>query len=364
MSPTTTDPSRAGVITGRAGTRTTRAAMLVQQHAPLVVAEDVELPAPGVGQVLVKVAFSGICGKQLDEIDGRRGPDPYLPHLLGHEGAGTVVEVGAGVRKVTPGDHVVLHWMKGHGIDAATPACARNGERVNAGCVTTFSEYTIASENRVTPIPADAPLDVASLLGCAVTTGLGIVFNNANLRPGQSIAVFGAGGVGLNVIQGAVMVSAFPIVAVDRHAKRLEQARAFGATHVVSTSTPGAERALRVLIGDRGFDATVDLTGVAAVRELAYRLTSDTGRTILAGVPEHEETITIDSFPLHFGRTITGVHGGDTKPEVDIPRYLQLWQQGKLKLNELITHRFRLKDINEAVEQVRAGEAGRCLIEL
>ena len=177
-----------------------KAAILVAQNEPLTVAE-VDLPELAVGQILVKVEFSGICGKQLEEIDGKRGEDPYLPHLLGHEGAGVVVEAGPGVRKVKAGDHVVLHWIKGSGIDSIPPRFNWDGVEVSAGCVTTFSEYTVASENRVTPIPSDMELDLAALLGCAVTTGLGIVFNDASLKPGQSMAVFGVGGQDPQTVQ-------------------------------------------------------------------------------------------------------------------------------------------------------------------
>ncbi len=202
-----------------------KAAVLVEIAHPLEIM-DLHLPKLDVGHVLVRMEYSGICGKQIDEITARRGPDAYLPHLLGHEGTGYVEEVGHGVRKVKPGDKVVLHWMKGSGIDA-NPAnfTSHAGHHINAGCVTTFSEYTVVVENRLTKIPATTPGDIAALLGCAVTTGLGIVFNNAQLKPGQSIAVFGVGGVGLNVIQGAALVNAYPIVGIDLVDSKLQWAR-------------------------------------------------------------------------------------------------------------------------------------------
>lgn len=340
-----------------------KAAILVKQNEPLVLAE-VDVPHLDFGQVLVRLAYSGICGKQLEEISGKRGEDPYLPHLLGHEGAGIVEQVGPSVRKVKPGDHVVLHWMKGRGIDAAPPRFNWNGTIVSAGQVTTFSKLTIVSENRLTQIPDDLELDVASLLGCAVTTGLGIVFNNAGLKPGQSIAVFGVGGVGLNVIQGASLVNAYPIVAVDLHDDKLKQARLFGATHTINSNQTDPISALTQISGGRGLDATVDTTGNAQARQTAYQTASDTGTTVFAGVPHHKEKITIDSFPLHFGRRIVGSHGGETKPDQDIPRYLQLYQLGKLKLDELITDRYPLGQINEAVGLVQKGKAGRCVISM
>lgn len=338
-----------------------KAAILVKQNEPLIVAE-VEIPKLGVGQVLVKIECSGICGKQLDEITGRQGEDRFLPHLLGHEGAGIVVEVEAGVRKVKSGDHVVLHWMKGSGIDSAPPRFMWNDTIVSAGWVTTFSEYTIASENRLTPIPPDLKFDVASLLGCAVTTGLGVVFNNAALKPGQSIAVFGVGGVGLNVVQGAALVNAYPIVAIDLHDHKLEWGATFGATHTVNATRSDPKKFLMELSDGRGFDVTVDTTGNTDVRQMAYNATSNTGKTILAGVPHYQERMTIDSFPLHFGRRMFGSHGGDTQPDVDIPRYIQLYKLGRLKLDEQITHRYSLDEINKAVDVVRKGEASRCVI--
>ena len=340
-----------------------KAAVLVQLSQPLEVT-TVDIPSLDVGQVLVQVEYSGICGKQLDEIDGRKGEDQFLPHLLGHEGAGTVVEAGPGVRKIKTGDRVVLHWVKGSGIDSTTPTFRRNGSKINAGWCTTFSEYTVASENRMTVIPNDVGFDVAALLGCAVTTGLGIVFNDLGLAPGQSVAVFGAGGVGMNVIQGAALVNAYPIVAIDLQGWKLRQAMEFGATHTINAAEDDPVPILRDLSEGQGFNATVDLTGNSEVRQTAYNTTSKTGKTILAGVPHHAEMMEIDSFPLHFGRRIFGTDGGQTWPDVDIPRYLRLYGRGKLMLKEQITHRIGLDDINHVIDLVREGTAGRCLISM
>ena len=320
------------------------------------------IPDLGVGQVLVKVAYSGICGKQLEEISGKRGEDPYLPHLLGHEGAGEVVSIGPGVRKVKEGDHVVLHWIKGTGIDSAPPRFDWNGIEVSAGWVTTFSEYSVASENRVTPIPSDVNLKAASLLGCAVTTGLGIVFHDGDVKPGQSVAVFGVGGIGLNVVQGAALVNAYPIVAIDIHDQKLQWARNFGATHTINTTSTDANSVLMELSRKRGFDVTVDTTGNTVVRQTAYGITGNTGKTILAGVPSEDAQITIDSFPLHFGRRMFGSHGGGTQPELDIPRYIELYKLGKLNLDDQITQSYPLDNINEAVKTVQDGQASRCVL--
>lgn len=339
-----------------------RAAVLVEQNR-LLDLMDVEPPPLGPGHVRVRVHATGICGKQLEEISGRRGRDPYLPHLLGHEGSGEVLAIGPGVRQVTPGDHVVLHWRKGLGIDAEPPTFSTKNGKVNAGQITTFSEETVVAENRVTRIPQDIPHDIAALMGCAVTTGMGIVDNDLGLRPGQSIAILGVGGLGLSVVQAAALVSAHPIVAVDIHDSKLALARKLGATHTCNSTGKDLRQELRGLAEGSGFDAVVDVTGNAILREAAYGLTSNTGTTVFAGVPQDGETITIDSFPLHFGRRLTGSHGGNAKPHVDIPRCIRLQRRGLLKLETLITHRFPLEQINEAIAIARQGSAGRCIIE-
>jgi S-(hydroxymethyl)glutathione dehydrogenase/alcohol dehydrogenase len=339
-----------------------KVAALVKQNAPLEVYE-VEIPKLDVGQVLVRVEYSGICGKQIDEITGRQGEDRFIPHLLGHEGGGAVLEVGPGVTKVKAGDRVVMHWIKGTGIDSAPPRFSHQGKMLSAGWVTTFSEISIVSENRLTPVSRNAGFDILALLGCAVTTGLGIVFNNVGLKPAQSIAVFGVGGVGLNVIQGADLVNAYPVVAIDKSAEKLEFAKKFGATHIVNVEKNDAGAVLADITKGRGFDAVIDTTGVNAVRQTAYESTYNKGLTVFCGVPFAGDRISIDSFPLHFGRRIIGSHGGDTVPDVDIPRYLALYRLGRLKLDELISARFPLAEINRAVELVRADHTcGRCLL--
>lgn len=341
-----------------------KAAVLVKQNAPLAIVE-LEIPKLDVGQVLVKVDFSGICGKQIDEITGRQGEDPHIPHLLGHEGAGVVVDTGPGVSKVKEGDRVVLHWMKGTGIDSKPPRFKHNGKTLSAGWVTTFSDFTVASENRMTVVDPDIDGDVLALLGCAVTTGLGIVFNDARLLPGQSIAVIGVGGIGLNVLQGAGLMHAYPIVAIDIADDKLDAARAFGATHAVNSAKEDAAAALQELSGGQGFDVVVENTGINDVRVTAYEATSDQGTTVFAGVPMAGERLAIDSYPLHFGRRMVGSHGGGTVPEIDIPRYLSLYRQGKLRLGELIGGRFALDNINDAVEMVRQGNiCGRCVVDM
>jgi S-(hydroxymethyl)glutathione dehydrogenase / alcohol dehydrogenase len=344
--------------------RTMQAAILLELRKPLVV-EEVELPRTlDVGQVLVKVHASGICGSQLGEIDGVKGEDRYLPHLLGHEGSGTIVETGPGVRHVKAGDKVVLHWRKGAGIEAAPAKYQWRGQLLNAGWVTTFNEYAVVSENRVTTIPADSDMEVAALFGCAVTTGFGVVTNNAKLTIGESVVVFGAGGIGLNIVQAAALVTAQPIIAVDLHDSRLELARQFGATHTINSKrTQAREEIQRICAG--GVDAFIDNTGNPDVIAMGYELTKPAGRVVLVGVPAKGRNVSLYSLPLHFGKELRGSHGGDAVPQADIPRYAALYRAGRIRLKELVTERFALGDINTAIERMRDGRlAGRCSIQM
>jgi S-(hydroxymethyl)glutathione dehydrogenase/alcohol dehydrogenase len=338
-----------------------KAAILETLRAPLVL-DDIEVPALDCGQVLVQIHQSGICGAQLGEIDGKKGPDKFLPHLLGHEGGGVVLETGPGVTQVRQGDHVVLHWRKGAGIHARPAKYLWNSRTVNSGWVTTFNECAVISENRLTPISKDIPFEIAALMGCAVTTALGLINNLAHLKIGQSVAVFGCGGVGLNVVQGAAMVSADPIIAIDIYDEKLALAREFGATHLINSTKADVREQVKAIVGSAGVDVFVENTGLVRLIETAYALTANTGKTILVGVPKHDEDITIHSLPLHFGKVLTGSEGGSTDPTVDIPRYLKLYQRGKLKLDRLITHRMPFAEINAALDKVRAGEVGRCVL--
>jgi S-(hydroxymethyl)glutathione dehydrogenase/alcohol dehydrogenase len=340
-----------------------KAAILETLCAPLVL-DEIEVPALECGQVLVQIHRSGICGAQLGEIDGKKGQDKFLPHLLGHEGGGVVVETGPGVMHVRKGDHVVLHWRKGVGIHAR-PARYDWGDRVvNSGWVTTFNELAIVSENRLTPISKDVPFEIAALMGCAVTTALGLINNLAQLKIGQSLAVFGCGGVGLNVVQGAAMVSADPIIAIDIYDHKLALAREFGATHLINSKQADVRDEVRKIVGPAGVDVFVENTGLVRLIEQAYELTAASGRTILVGVPKHDEDVTIHSLPLHFGKILTGCEGGSTDPTTDIPRYIKLYERGKLQLDHLITHRVPFQDINLALDKVRGGEVGRCVISM
>ncbi len=341
-----------------------KAAILTEQKKPLVIA-DIDIPAElGWGQVLVKVIVSGICGSQLGEIDGVKGPDKFLPHLLGHEGGGIVLETGPGVTRVKKGDRVVMHWRKGFGIDSPTPKYKWGDRTVNAGWVTTFNEQAVVSENRLTPIPADVDLELAALMGCAITTAFGVINNNAKLKFGESVAVFGVGSVGLNIVQGAALMAAYPIIAIDIHDNKLEAAKKFGATHTINAATSDVKQEILKIVGKDGLDAAIEVTGNVKIIETAYETTSSSGRTVLVGVPKAGDKVSIYTLPLHFEKEIFGSHGGESNPSIDIPRYLKVYKDKGLDYRSMITHRYGLSEINKAIDDIRAGKVIKCMVSM
>jgi len=342
-----------------------KAAILVESQKPLVI-DQIDLPDTlDYGQVLVKIHYSGICGAQINEIEAAKGPDKFLPHLLGHEASATALEIGPGVKTIKTGDSVVMHWRPSDGIQAETASYQWKGRKVNSGWVTTFNEYSIVSENRLTVIPSKFDLKLAPLFGCAVTTAMGVINNDARVKVGQSVVVFGVGGVGLNIVQAADMVSACPIIGIDIIDHKLEMAKRFGAGYVFnSRNMADLTSEIRNITGPAGADVVIDTTGNPRVIELAYELTHADGKTILVGVPKKGDNVSIYTLPIHFNKVLKGSHGGDAVPHIDIPRYIRLVEAGKLKLDGLITHEFKLDDINEAIQLTKSGEAGRVIISM
>jgi S-(hydroxymethyl)glutathione dehydrogenase/alcohol dehydrogenase len=344
--------------------RTTVAAILVEQRQPLQVAEIVLPDSLEVGQVLVEFAYSGICGSQIGEIDGVKGPDKWLPHLLGHEASGHVLAIGPGVKHVKPGDTVVAHWRPSMGIEAATPKYQWQGRTVNAGWVTTFNRHAVISENRLTAIPSDSNLQAAALYGCAVTTGFGTIDNVAKVRLGEAVVVFGAGGIGLNIVQAAGLAGARMVVAVDRYDNRLALARQCGATHIINGASTDAFAELANLFGNTGPDVFIDNTGHPRVIERGYALVHNSGRVVLVGVPPKDANTSLHTLNLHFGKSITGTNGGESLPQSDIPRYMALASARRLNFNDVVSEVAPLRDINSLIEGMRKGRtAGRCLVD-
>ena len=340
-----------------------KAAILVESNKPLII-DDLEYPSElDYGQVLVKLYYSGICGAQLNEIYAIKGEDKFLPHLLGHEGSGIVLQIGPGVTTTSIGDHVVLHWRPSSGIQAKPAKYKWGNKTVNAGWVTTFNDHAVISENRLTVIPDDFDLRVAPLFGCAVTTAVGVINNDAKVKIGQSVVIFGMGGVGLNLAQAANMVSANPIIGIDIKDSKLESANKFGLTHSFnSLKEENLSTKIKDIVGANGADVVIDTTGNPRIIEQAYELTNPNGKTILVGVPKKGDNVNIYTLPLHFNKQLTGSHGGDSVPDVEIPRLIKLINTNKMTLDGIITHEFCLNDINIALDLMRKGDSGRILI--
>ena len=346
--------------------RAFRAAILERSREPLIVDNVAPAEALKPGQVLVRIRYSGICGAQINEIDAAKGPDKFLPHLLGHEGIGEIVEVGPLVRTVAVGDTVVLHWMPGTGIQSDPASYIWRNDRLNAGWVTTLSEMSIVSENRVTKFESTLNPRFAPLLGCAATTAAGVIGRDAGLRLGESVVVLGTGGVGLLVVEAARASGGFPIVGVDIVSDRLEYAQRMGATATFNAVEEGDDlekTILRVLDGTPP-DVVIETTGNKSMIELGYRLASSGGRCILVGVPRHDEPAAIDTLPLHFEAVLTGSKGGGTRPEIDIPRLANLAVNGLFCLQDLPITMLTLDQVNEGIDAVRQGLPGRVVIDM
>ena len=341
-----------------------KAAVLVESKEPLLI-DELEVPILDVGQVLVKLDSSGVCGAQINEIDAVKGKDNFLPHLLGHEGHGEVLECGEGIKNVKPGDQVVLHWRKGQGIEADPPKyLSKSLGTINAGWVTTFNEYAVASENRLTVIPPYVKKEHASLMGCAITTALGTITNDAKAKVGESIVIFGCGGVGLSLIQFAKLSGCYPIIGVDIYENKLKRAISLGATHTVKSDLVDFEKRVLESNGNSKIDISVDNTGIPEIIETAYSLTApEGGRTILVGVMNSKKKLKIWTYPLHFNQQIIGSSGGQCNPSNDIPKIIKLIDNNLLDLNGLIGETYNLEEINIAIDELRTGNvSGRAII--
>ncbi|MEX0775478.1 MAG: zinc-binding dehydrogenase [Phycisphaeraceae bacterium] len=346
------------------------AAILVELGRPLELV-SLEVPALKPGQVLVEVGCSGVCHTQVLEVRGHRGKDPYVPHCLGHEGAGTVLEIGAGVSKVKVGQRVILSWIKGGGADVPGTVYQAGGQAggraVNAGAVTTFQTHALVSENRLTPLrngAAALSFGDAAMLGCALPTGLGAVFNTARPSPGQSLAVLGAGGVGLCAIMGAVTAGCYPVIAVDINPHKLQVARQLGATHTINPSQEKlADAVAAATSGSGGLDFAIEATGRPEVMRQALELVRMRGGTaVVIGNARADESLSFDPKQLNLGKRLLGTWGGDSDPDRDYPRYANLVTAGRLSLTPLKSEGYTLERINEALDDLESGRAVRPLV--
>ncbi|WP_327405201.1 Zn-dependent alcohol dehydrogenase [Streptomyces sp. NBC_01288] len=356
-----------------------RAAVLPAVGAPLEIAE-IDLPDPGPGQVRIRLAAAGVCHSDLSLSDGTmRVP---VPAVLGHEGAGTVVAVGEGVTHVSPGDPVILNWAPSCGTCHACTlgevwlcANALNGaadvyaHRTSDGSdlhpglnVAAFAEETVVSASCVLPLPEGIPLTDAALLGCAVLTGYGAIHHSARVREGETVAVFGVGGVGLSTLQSARIAGATTIVAVDVSPEKEELARAAGATDYVVASENTA-REIRALTGKQGVDVAVECVGRAVTIRTAWESTRRGGRTTVVGIGGKDQQVTFNALELfHWGRTLSGCVYGNSDPAKDVPVLAEHVRAGRLDLGALVTERIALEGIPAAFENMVAGKGGRALV--
>ncbi|MFF7332105.1 Zn-dependent alcohol dehydrogenase [Streptomyces sp. NPDC090306] len=356
-----------------------RAAVLPAVGAPLEIT-GIDLPEPGPGQVRVRLAAAGVCHSDLSLTNGTmRLP---VPAVLGHEGAGTVVAVGEGVASVAPGAEVVLNWAPACGdchpcslgevwlcVNALNGAAAVHARRADDGTelhpglnVAAFAEETVVPENCLLPAPEGVPLADAALLGCAVLTGYGAVHHSAGVRPGETVAVFGVGGVGLAALQAARIAGASKIVAVDVSPAKEELARAAGATDyvVASETTP---REIRALTGKQGVDVSVECVGRAVTIRAAWESTRRGGRTTVVGIGGKDQQVTFNALEIfHWGRTLSGCVYGNCDPAADLPVLASHVRAGRLDLGMLVTERIALDGIPAAFENMLAGKGGRAVV--
>ncbi|MEN3313925.1 MAG: S-(hydroxymethyl)glutathione dehydrogenase / alcohol dehydrogenase [Acidimicrobiaceae bacterium] len=365
----------------------TRAAVLTSLTQPLELRDDIEVEAPRAGEVALHMAASGVCHSDLSMRDGIL-PIP-LPAVLGHEGAGIVTEIGPGVTGVAVGDHVVVSWVpqcgrcyycgRGQpelcqeadavlisgGLLDGTPRLRSGGAPLfqMSGCGT-FSTDTVVPATGVVGVPCDIDLSLAALLACGVLTGVGAVLNTARVVEGDTVAVVGCGGVGLNVVQGARIAGAATIIAVDTNPAKLELARALGATHVVDASGADPVSAVMGLSGERGADVAFEVIGLARTIDQVVAMTRRGGQSVLVGIPSMDVMVNL---PAMVGlvlaeKTIKGCWYGSADVRRDIPRLVELHRSGELELETLVSRRIGLDDVNDAFRSMTAGEVARSVI--
>jgi S-(hydroxymethyl)glutathione dehydrogenase / alcohol dehydrogenase len=365
-----------------------RAAVLERTGGPLTV-EELILAPPGPGEVLVRLHASGVCHSDQNAIDGTA--ETRCPTVLGHEGAGVVEEVGMGVTRVRPGDHVALSWapscgecpeclrdlpqlcsavwpaMEAGGLLDGTTRLSRDGEPVyHYSFISSFAEACVLPERSCIPIPADVPFEIAGLVGCAVTTGVGAVWRTAKVRPGDRIAVFGCGGVGLSAVLGAAAAGAGAIVAVDPAPAKLDVACELGATDAVPWTTSSEETAAAVIdVSGGGVDYAIEATGRPEAMLGAFLSTRARGAAVLIGIPPADAVLPLPALSIpRLERRVLGSLYGSSRPERDFPLTLDLYRRGRLPLDRLVSHRLPLDDVERAFELLRSGEALRVVLEL
>jgi S-(hydroxymethyl)glutathione dehydrogenase / alcohol dehydrogenase len=363
----------------------TKAAILQEYQKPLMV-EEVELDKPKAGEVLVKMRAAGLCHSDLSIMNGiiRMPPLPCIP---GHEGAGVIQEVGPGVTRVKAGDSVILMWVPVCGecyyCRREQPQLCLEKDKTRVGTmldgsyrvrrgnqnlhimmgIGTFREYAVVSERSILPIPSSVPLDIAAVVGCGVVTGIGAVLNKAQVKKGSSVAVVGIGGVGLNIILGAVLANATQIIAIDLLDNKLELAKQFGATHLINASKEDPVNKVKDLTGGFGADYSFEVIGGTETALLAYNLIRRGGYAVIVGIPGPEAKLTLPLFEIPLmEKSVLGTYYGSGDMRNDMPTFLRLYEMGRLPLDKIITQRYRLEEINQGFKDLEAGKNARGVI--
>ncbi len=356
-----------------------RAAICRAFGQPLVI-EDVTLAPPGPGEIAVRLRACAICHSDILYAEGAWGGE--LPAVYGHEASGIVSQVGAGVLDLAPGDHVIVTLIRSCGhchscsagatvtcetklpLDRQSPLRDRSGRPVVQGLRTAaFAESVVVHASQAVAVPKDVPLESAALIACGVITGLGAVTNTARLRPGETAVVIGAGGVGLNTVQGAALAGARLVIAVDLVPGKLEAARRFGATHAIAANDPNLAQEIRAITGGRGADHVFVTVGARSAFAQAFQLAARSGAIVLVGMPASGVTVDLDPGAIASdNQRILGSKMGGSVIHRDIPQLIDLYRQGRLKLDELISNRFPFERINEAIASSKSGEALRNVI--
>tara|TARA_A100001011_G_scaffold228775_1_gene236929 strand:- start:14236 stop:15279 length:1044 start_codon:yes stop_codon:yes gene_type:complete len=345
-----------------------RAAVLREFNKDLTI-EDLTIPELKKGQVLVDIKFTGICGAQINQKKGIKISKAFLPCLMGHEGSGIVLDKDPNVKTVSTGDHVVIHWRKSSGIESDFPTyfSKTSNQNIGSGLVTTFSEKSIISENRLTKVDKKHPLDIASLLGCGVTTGFGIIENELDVLEGSNLIVTGIGGVGLSTILSAQLKNLSKIIAVDLNNEKLNFSKLIGATHIInSKNKKNLISSIENITKNTGVDYAVDTTGNGEIINDLLDVIKPGGSLVLVGQPEKDKKLVITNFlKLYNNIKIFDSQGGKTNPELDIPKILNLHEQKKIDLNLLIDKKIKLENINEGFKilETRSFVGGRIVIE-
>jgi S-(hydroxymethyl)glutathione dehydrogenase/alcohol dehydrogenase len=343
-----------------------------------IAVEDLGLRDPAEGEVRIAIRAAGLCHSDVSAINGTY-PTPR-PTVLGHEGAGYVDALGAGVRSLKEGDAVVVSTLANCGrcpaCDVGRPTLCHNPPRpgtpftfrgqpaYNFANASTFAEHTVVKESSAIPIPREMPMAQAALIGCGIITGVGAVLNRAKVEAGQTMGVFGAGGIGLNILQGGVLAGARRIIAVDLVPAKLAWARQFGATDVIDGREGDPIARVKELTGGRGVDHAFEAVGHVAAIDQAFQSLAPGGTLTIVGVPKLDARADFLVNALRTDRAILGCRYGTARPHNDFPMLADLYLRGKLKIDELVTRRYRLDEINRAMDDLERGELARGVFEL